>query len=650
MIVFPHCRLIDAKGLDAARAPPVQFMLSNVTRAGIIRFVVAASFLSLAACNGNGTGQSPSLNMSPMAVSFADQQVGTTSIPAVVTITNGGSANLLISTVQVTGTNAGSYAETNGCGTVIPAASCSISVTFSPASSGTLSASLTVQSNAPSTPTPIALSGQGVVTAIWTTLLNAPPEALRLCLLLTDASVMCQAAQNWYRLTPSLTGSYIEGTWALYTNFASSYIPDAFASAVLADGRVAIIGGEYTLANGKSNFTLSNIGQIFDPTTQIWQVLQPPPATGSPNHWQCIGDAPASMLADGRWVIGSKLYQDVAALDPKTLTWSAITAPGKIDTIDSEEGWTLLPDGSVLTVDVTSAPFSERLVLARGATTGAWESAGQTPADLHTPPSVIETRLATGCPPYMPPGEMGPALLTPSGNVFAIGADGLTAIYAPSSNTWTTGPTVPNGLNIQDGPATVLPSGHVLFGASPGSTTKGLQYFEFDGAQLAAAPPPENATSDATTNTSLLPLPTGQVLFVDISTTVQIYSPALSPTYDLAWAPTITSAPSQITAGTTYQISGTQFNGLTQASAFGDESQNATNYPLVRITNKSSGHVFYARTHDHSTMGVATGSVVVSTYFDVPSAIESGLSMLQVVANGIPSAETAVNVSGGGGT
>ena len=86
-----------------------------------------------------------------------------------------------------------------------------------------------------------------------------------------------------------------------------------------------------------------------------------------------------------------------------------------------------------------------------------------------------------------------------------------------------------------------------------------------------------------------------------------------------------------------------QFNGLSQAAAFGDEDETATNYPLVRITNKSSGHVFYAKTHDHSSMGVATGTATVSTNFDVPVGIETGLSALVVVANGISSA--AVNVT-----
>jgi hypothetical protein len=239
---------------------------------------------------------------------------------------------------------------------------------------------------------------------------------------------------------------------------------------------------------------------------------------------------------------------------------------------------------------------------------------------------------------------MGPALLRPDGTVFAIGANGMTAVYSPPGNSWAAGPSVPSGLNVQDGPAVVLPSGHVLFGASPGATGNGLQYYEFDGAQLNPAPAPTNAANDATEVTSLLPLPDGRVLFVDGSAIVQVYSPALSPTYDPAWAPTISSVPTTLMAGSTYPISGTQFNGLTQASAYGDESQNATNYPLVRITNQASGHVFYARTHGHSTMGVATGSAIVSTRFDVPAGIESGASTLQVVANGIASSGVAVVV------
>ena len=90
---------------------------------------------------------------------------------------------------------------------------------------------------------------------------------------------------------------------------------------------------------------------------------------------------------------------------------------------------------------------------------------------------------------------------------------------------------------------------------------------------------------------------------------------------------------------------GVQLNGLSQAAAYGDELNTATNYPLVRLTNVASGHVFYARTHDHSSMGVATGMLPVTTNFDVPAEAETGATSLVAVANGIASAPTSVTIN-----
>ena len=72
------------------------------------------------------------------------------------------------------------------------------------------------------------------------------------------------------------------------------------------------------------------------------------------------------------------------------------------------------------------------------------------------------------------------------------------------------------------------------------------------------------------------------------------------------------------------------------SAAYGDDAQAATNFPLVRIINLKTSHVFYSRTHNHSSMAVASRSVV-STYFDVPAVQEKGPSLLEVVANGIAS-------------
>jgi hypothetical protein len=92
-------------------------------------------------------------------------------------------------------------------------------------------------------------------------------------------------------------------------------------------------------------------------------------------------------------------------------------------------------------------------------------------------------------------------------------------------------------------------------------------------------------------------------------------------------------------------LSGTQLNGLSQGGAYGDDAQMATNYPLIRITNSGTGHVFYARTYNPGSMGVATGSTVVSVSFAVPAGIELGVSQLEVVTNGIASNPVSVTVN-----
>jgi hypothetical protein len=289
---------------------------------------------------------------------------------------------------------------------------------------------------------------------------------------------------------------------------------------------------------------------------------------------------------------------------------------------------TLLPDGSLLAVDVKAAPHTERYVLeARG-----WLDAGVTPSLLKSPPACC------GCVPYgtngcyYPPGETGPAILRPDGTVFATGAlpqgqaTAHTALYSPASNSWTAGPDFPDGDDAGDNFAVLLPNGRVLVQGASGSA------YEFDGTNLVKQPV-------CTCGNSLIILPSGGVLVGGSA----VYRPS-GGAIDASWRPKILGFPSIVARGTTYQISGRQFNGLSQANAFGDELMTSTNYPLVRVTNNATKHVFYARSHDHSTMGVATGRTIVSTNFEVPSAAEAGASSLQVVANGIASRPVAVDV------
>jgi len=457
-----------------------------------------------------------------------------------------------------------------------------------------------------------------------TNLVNQPPDGGLIGYLLTDGTVIIQgnACNDWWKLTPDINGSYVNGTWAAAATLPSGYVPLYFAGAVLADGRVIIEGGEYQ----NLQFAFTDKGAIYDPLTNAWKSVQPPAG------WGFIGDSPSSVLPDGKFLLGRKFDKRMAVLDPATLKWTEVSSAGKHDE-NAEEGWTLLPDGTILTVDVKGNPDSEIYT----PSAAKWVTAGNTPKNLQGPPQV-------GCIPYghnkeyCPPGEIGPAILQTDGTVFATGAlhmnasTGYTAIYHPGAKatdpgSWTAGPDFPNGDAAGDSYATLLTNGHVLVEGNSGTL------YEYDGTNLTPGP------FLGPGYISLITLPTGEVLVggSQVYTSKGKYSPS--------WAPSIKTFPSSVTRGSTYKISGRQFNGLSQAGAFGDENESATNYPIVRITNLATKHVFYARTHDHSTMGVATGKTIVSTNFDVPAKMETGDSSLEVVANGIPSKAVSITVN-----
>ena len=84
--------------------------------------------------------------------------------------------------------------------------------------------------------------------------------------------------------------------------------------------------------------------------------------------------------------------------------------------------------------------------------------------------------------------------------------------------------------------------------------------------------------------------------------------------------------------------------GCHKLCSYGDDAQMATNYPIIQIKNPNSGKIWYCRTFGHSTMGVATGTSVQTTNFQVPSSIEKGSSELNLIANGIPSATVPISV------
>jgi len=457
----------------------------------------------------------------------------------------------------------------------------------------------------------------------WTPLADAPTFYPGSALLLTDGTIMVQdqgktgaGTSNWWKLTPDNTGSYVNGAWSQLASMQAGYEPEYYASAVLADGRVIVNGGEY---NGSSNGVWTTKGSLYDPIANSWTPVAPP------SGWTTIGDAQSVVLPDGTYMLANCCTTNEALLDLKTMKWTP-TGTGKAD-INDEEGWTLLPSGQVLTVDAENRADPTHTEIL---TDGAWAFAGDTPNPLADAASA----------------ELGPQVLRPDGTVFAVGATGYTAVYNIAKKTWSAGPMFPkNGkfyYDSADGPASLLPNGDVLVATSPGVYKKGLMLFEFDGKNLNPAPNIPNAAKDSSFYLRLLPLPNGQVLETDGSKDVEIYTPSGSP--KAIWAPKIHSFPATLTHGGTYKLTGQHLNGFSQAQAYGDDYQAATNYPIVRITNTATGHVFYARTANHSSMAVASPKLV-TTQVTIPTDIETGAGSVVVVANGIASAPMSITVN-----
>jgi hypothetical protein len=574
------------------------------------------------------------------------------------------------------------------------------------------------------------LAGNATSSGTWTSIESINPYpgvSPTTGLMLTDGSVIIldQCTPNWYRLIPNpANGRYVTGSWTAYAPadrkhiaaMPGGYAPLYFASQVMRDTRVIVQGGEYDNSiNGCNGAVWSNKGAVYNPYFDAWSVL-PPPA-----GWNNIGDAasvllgsPISgyMLADpvGNCTnlpsfctnLNQPLQKEQAVLTaltpaasvapPTTITptWQ-IVGHGKFDGND-EEGWVLLPNGNVLTVDTgvyygplqvpnTSEQFNPFLKF--------WSSAGTIPVQLVEPTS----------------HEIGPAVLTFYGIVFQAGAytgstpntePGHTALYRPEHG-WTRGPDFPKIGGVYeanaDGPAALLVNTNVLIqtsaqftsGNSQGESTFPSSFLEYNGGAFGLSGTlfqvnnPNSAPNVASYQGRMLELPTGQILWssdgrsgptaplpctgfntpAGCNVDIAVYTPVgnLDFLQRLIWAPFIFEISStKLVRGTTnHTVRGVRLYGVSQGSGYGDDVQQFTNYPLVQITNNATGRVCFARTHGSNPFPF--GDDV--SMFDIPPAVTPdagagwplyenpcvlGASTLLVITNGIPSNPIPVTI------
>jgi len=483
-------------------------------------------------------------------------------------------------------------------------------------------------------------------------------------LLLTDGSVLLHNAygKEWLRLTPDSQGRYETGVWSAELDMINTR--EYFASGVLRDGRVFAIGGEDSNAGSDTP-----LGEIFDPLTNQWSAI------AKPSSFDFVrGDCNGSVLADGRVLLGGATpsgppptwSKRTAIWDPHHNTWTeaglkfgALAATDKEDPFE-EETFTLLRDGSVLVPAVRDTPKAQRYV----PRLDEWVDCAPSPVNL-----AIDTLKGVGV--Y----ETGPVILLPSGKAFVIGGPGQTAIFTPGPHatdpgSWIAGPVFPNDtsgtpnwptLTALDAPACLLPSGKVVCMAGTTEPDSG-DYFSFNPVFLEYDPhssattlpqldaQPSLPAGNWTWQSLFLLLPTGQLLCSAHSNSLFLYTPdPASGVPHHSWRPAHISVPDCMVPGHSYRLFGTQINGLSQALSYGDDAGMATNYPIVRLTKPFSGEVVYVRSHDFSTMGVATGNEAPrdlhSCMIDIPPGLPLGDWRLVVIANGIASDPIEVRIA-----
>jgi len=455
---------------------------------------------------------------------------------------------------------------------------------------------------------------------VWTPVTALAPHANHgVMLLLSDGTVMCHSNSGgsdgngtlWDKLTPDINGSYINGTWSTTAPMNDTRL--FFSSQVLKDGRVYVAGGEYGTGLQKA--------ETYNPLTNTW--------TAAPSPGVNISDANSEILEDGRvmqaLVISGASLKSTDIYTPSTNTF--VAGPTTLG-IHNESVWIKLPDNSILFVDRLSTN-AERYIPA----TNTWIPDATVPVNLYDPFG----------------DETGAAVLLPDGRAFFIGAQGATAFYTPSGSTsfgtWTVGPTVPNANGAPDAPMAMMANGRVLCAVSPAPTSSGTlfipptYFYEFDYITNTFtqihAPGGVTSLNIACYQTNFLDLPDGSVMYAQNqssnSSRYYIYTPTGLQT--ASGKPTITGITQ--TSCTSFQISGTQFNGISQGASYGDDWQMSTNYPIIRLTN--GANVYYCRTFNWNSTGVKRGNQPDNCQFTLPAGLPVGTYSLVVTANGIAS-------------
>jgi len=204
------------------------------------------------ALTGTGTGVAAAA-LSPTSLTFSSRTINTTSAAQTVTLTNSGSAALAVTGISASG----NFAETNTCGSSVAAGgNCTISVTFTPTSTGALSGTLSVV-DAVGTQT-VTLSGTGTGVAAATLSVSS----------LTFSSQILNSTSSAMSVTLTNSGSAALAVTSISSsgNFAET---NTCGSSVAAGGNCTISVTFTPTSTGALSGTLSVVDTVGTQTVAL---------------------------------------------------------------------------------------------------------------------------------------------------------------------------------------------------------------------------------------------------------------------------------------------------------------------------------------------------------------------------------------------
>ena len=276
------------------------------------------------ALTGTGsTATAPAATVTPALLAFGTVTTGTTTAAQNITVSNSGSANLVVSSVTKGGTNPTEFNVVNNCTTVLPGANCTITVAFAPATAVAKSATISIAHNATGSPSSVTVSGTGGSIVVPAPVASVTPASLAFGSVTTGTTSATQSitVSNTGNanlvVSPVTKGGTNPTEFTVVTNNCTTVLPGtnctitvAFAPATAA-AKSATISIPHNAAASPSNVTVNGTGTAL------------PPPVGSTQTFPASGVSTAIVIRDTPRLTSPAMT--TASLYPAPVTVSGMT-------------------------------------------------------------------------------------------------------------------------------------------------------------------------------------------------------------------------------------------------------------------------------------------------------------------------------------